>query len=176
MSTLFGDIRQCGYVVEDLEEALKYWIEQRGVGPWFRLPVQFGTFKYKGKEIRPEIKVALANWGPMQIELIQPLDDVPSPYRNFLQKKGSGLHHTSAWAEDFDGDVKRLAELGHHPDLIGQIANGGVRFVFYDSAATDGTTVEISDRGGLPATKEMLDMIHQASVNWDGKNPIRTLG
>ena len=33
MSQRFGEIRQMGYVVRDIEAAMKHWIETLGVGP-----------------------------------------------------------------------------------------------------------------------------------------------
>ena len=42
MSRLFGPLRQMGYVVRDVEAAMRHWIDVCGVGPWFyaeRLPL-----------------------------------------------------------------------------------------------------------------------------------------
>ena len=35
MSRLLGPVRQNGYVVRDIEQAMKYWSETMGVGPWY---------------------------------------------------------------------------------------------------------------------------------------------
>ena len=37
MSRIFGPIRQLGYVVQDIESAMRHWVEVEGVGPWFVL-------------------------------------------------------------------------------------------------------------------------------------------
>jgi hypothetical protein len=42
MSRLFGGVIQNGYVVRDIEAAMRHWIDVLGVGPWFyieHLPV-----------------------------------------------------------------------------------------------------------------------------------------
>ena len=42
MSRLFGPLRQMGYVVPDVEAAMRHWVTVCGVGPWFiadRLPL-----------------------------------------------------------------------------------------------------------------------------------------
>ncbi len=36
MSRIFGDVRQNGYLVADIEAAMKHWTEVLGVGPFFR--------------------------------------------------------------------------------------------------------------------------------------------
>ena len=49
MSLLFGPLRQMGYVVRDIEGAMRHWIDVCGVGPWFyaeRLPLT--AFSYRG--------------------------------------------------------------------------------------------------------------------------------
>ncbi len=38
MSKFFGEIRQLGYVVPDIEAAMDYWSKTLGVGPWFYNP------------------------------------------------------------------------------------------------------------------------------------------
>jgi len=47
---------------------------------------------YRGKTGRFKMRVALANAGPVQIELMQPLYD-ETIYDEFAQRKGYGLHH-----------------------------------------------------------------------------------
>jgi hypothetical protein len=49
MSLLFGPLRQMGYVVRDIEGAMRHWIDVCGIGPWFyadRLPLT--AFTYRG--------------------------------------------------------------------------------------------------------------------------------
>lgn len=35
MSRLFGDAIQNGYVVRDIDAAMRHWIDVLGVGPWY---------------------------------------------------------------------------------------------------------------------------------------------
>ena len=68
MSTIFGEIRQLGFVVEDIEAAMHHWATVIGVGPWFyapRIPVQ--NFQYRGQPSAMVLSVALANSGPLQV-------------------------------------------------------------------------------------------------------------
>ena len=109
MSRFFGEVRQLGYVVHDIEKEMKHWTEVLGVGPFYyaeRVPVQ--NFHYQGKPSPIEVSVALANSGPLQIELIQQRNDAPSMYRDFLQAGRTGLQHLAYWTENFDQDLERL--------------------------------------------------------------------
>jgi len=89
MNTFFGGIHQNGYVVSDLDAAIGYWTTVVGVGPFYRLdhaPLDY--FSYQGEPSTPDLDIALANSGDLQIELIQQLNDAPSPWRSFALAKG----------------------------------------------------------------------------------------
>ena len=62
MSRLFGPLRQMGYVVPDVEFAMKHWIEGCGVGPWFYAErLSLTSFSYGGRrfvDIHPSIALA----------------------------------------------------------------------------------------------------------------------
>lgn len=96
MSRFFGEIRQLGYVVPDIEAAMRYRSETLGVGPWFynpKVPIQ--NYRYRGEAYAPHNSVALANSGYVQVELIQTRNDVPSMYRDFQQAGRTGLQHVA---------------------------------------------------------------------------------
>ena len=100
MSLIYGPIAQNGYVVPELERAVDYWTTELGVGPWFEIDTSvFADMRYRGQPTNMRVRIALANSGGLQIELIQPLDDEPSPYRDFLRASGGqgGLQHVSSW-------------------------------------------------------------------------------
>ena len=72
MSRIFGDIIQNGYVVRDIAAAMRLWIEVLCVGPWFYIDhLSVPDFTYKGQPSPVDVSLALANSGPLQVELIQ---------------------------------------------------------------------------------------------------------
>jgi len=78
MSRIFGAITQNGYVVRDIEAAMRHWIEVLGVGPWFyveRAPIE--DFQYQGQPSPVDVSIAMANSGALQIELIEQRNDAP---------------------------------------------------------------------------------------------------
>ena len=126
MSRIFGPIRQNGYVVRDVEAAMKHWTEALGVGPFFyfeRVPIE--DFRYQGEPSPIEVSIALANSGPLQIELIQQRNDAPSMYRDFLQAGHEGLQHVAYWTRDFDADLERALAGGYPIGHSGQV--GGAK-------------------------------------------------
>lgn len=171
MSTHFGEIRQLGYVVNDIEKAMKHWSGTLGVGPWFYNPkVPIVDYQYAGNHYEPHNSVALANSGFVQVELIQIRNDVPSMYQDFMRAGNVGLQHVAYWTEHYDDDLARLVKQGFQPKMSGQVGERG-RFVYFDTEYHPGTVIELSEVAGPKG--RLFDMIRQASQDWDGKNPVR---
>ena len=77
-------IIQNGWVVDDLFAAIKKWTDFYGVGPfWVSEQVVPDDVLYRGEPAHLDMKVALAQAGNVQIELIQQNSDGPSAYRDF---------------------------------------------------------------------------------------------
>ena len=172
MSRLFGAIRQNGYVVRDIEAALVHWTEVLGVGPFYcfdRVPVE--RFRYRGEPSPLEVSIALANSGALQIELIQPRNDAPSMYRDFLQAGREGLQHVAYWTETMDADLERIAKAGHSVAQSGQIGGPDGHFVYLDTEAHPGTVVEVSEVNGSKG--RFFARLADLARDWDGSDPIR---
>ncbi|MDD5399504.1 MAG: VOC family protein [Dehalococcoidia bacterium] len=171
MSTLkLGPVRQVGYVVKDIEKSMREWLAL-GVGPWHyidNLPIE--NFHYMGRPYDPQLSIALANSGYVQIELIQQRNDVPSLFRDFLSTVGEGPQHISHWVYDFDEKSKLLLDLGYRIGHSGIIFST-LRFAYFINDQMPGTIIEISDLNDM--TEEYFKSVAEAASNWDGADPIR---
>lgn len=171
MSRLFGEVRQIGYVVKDIEAAMHFWSETLGIGPWFYAPrIVDDYFEYKGKPSPLQRAVALANSGSVQMELLQQLNDAPSMYKDFLDAGHTGAQHFAYWTTSFDADMERLTARGLKVGMRGQVGPGG-RYVYFETEFHPGTVIELSEVSG-PKGK-LFETIRQAGQNWDGADPIR---
>ncbi len=171
MSRLLGEIRQLGYVVPDIEQAMAYWSGTMGVGPWFYNPkVPIEDFRYEGISYSPHNSVALANSGFIQVELIQTRNDVPSMYRDFMQAGHTGLQHVAYWTQQFDADLELMEAQGFRVKMSGTVGKNG-RFVYFDKELHPGTVIELSEVVGPKG--QLFDLIREASTNWEGSDPIR---
>jgi hypothetical protein len=170
MSVLPGPIRQNGYVVRDIEAALKHWTEVIGVGPfWYFERVPIEAFSYHGEPSPLEVSIALANSGQLQIELIQQRNDAPSMYRDFLAAGQEGLQHVAYWTESFDADLARVTDAGFRVGQSGQVGADG-RFVYFETDAHPGSVVELSEISGEKG--RFFSHIAEAAASWDGSEPI----
>lgn len=174
MSLLFGKVCQNGYVVRDIEQAMKFWIDVMRVGPFFYIPrVKTDWFRYRGVDSAVEMSIALANSGDLQIELIQQRNDAPSMYRDFLAAGREGLQHVAYWTNDFEADLQRCLDQGLVVGQQGVAGGANGRFVYFDTEAHPGTVVELSDSSG--AKGAFFKHIADVARVWDGKAPIRRL-
>ena len=171
MSRFFGEIRQTGYVVRDIDAAMAYWSRVLGVGPWFyneRVPIV--NYSYRGQSYEVHNSVALANSGPLQVELIQTRNGAPSMYRDFMDAGNTGLQHVAYWTENFDTDLKAALARGFKVTMSGEVGERG-RFVYFDTEYHPGSVIELSEVSG-PKGK-LFRMIREAAQEWDGRDPVR---
>ncbi|MBV1934884.1 MAG: VOC family protein [Parvibaculaceae bacterium] len=172
MSKIFGNVRQNGYVVHDIEAAMKHWVEVMGVGPWFYIEdVKTDWFKCRGADSDVKMSIALANSGDLQIELIQQRNDAPSLYKEFLDAGHEGLQHMSYWTHDFQELYNKALSLDYVVGHEGAIGGEQGGFAYFDTQAHPGTIIEISDISGSKG--QMFDHIRQVAAEWDGTDPIR---
>lgn len=172
MSRYFGGITQNGYVVRDIEAAMRHWIGL-GVGPWFyveRAPIE--RFTFRGELSDAHISIALANSGRLQIELIQQRNEAPSMYREFLEAGREGLQHVAYWTDEFDRALTTAEVLGWPLAQSGEVGRPG-RFAYFDTEYHPGTVIELSETSGPKG--RMFQRIREAAEGWDGAEPIRTV-
>lgn len=171
MSRLFGAIRQNGYVVKDIQAAMRHWSEVIGVGPWFyNEAVPLLDFTYKGTPAAPICSVAFSNSGPLQIELIQQRNDAPTLFLDFLKAGHEGLQHFAYWTENFDADRAKALALGYKVGHEGSTGKYGP-FTYLQTESHPGTVVELSSVIGIK--KRLFAYIAEAAAQWDGRDPIR---
>ncbi|MBT7759158.1 MAG: VOC family protein [Rhodospirillaceae bacterium] len=170
MSRLFGPLRQMGYVVKDIDAAMRHWIDVCQVGPWFyvdKLVVQ--DFTYKGQPSDPHISIALANSGDVQLELIQQQDDSPTLYQDFLNAGNEGLQHFSTWPENYQEIYHQALAAGY---TVGQEADSPRGpFVYFEQEGHPGTVIEMAEMND--ARRRIFDGVREAAADWDGSDPIR---
>ncbi|MDR3557797.1 MAG: VOC family protein [Syntrophobacteraceae bacterium] len=107
-------INQVAIVVENLELVAENYWNIMGIGPWavfnWEAPLVYDR-KYRGETVWAREKIALAQVGGVQLELVQPVEG-PSIYGDWLRENGEGLHHMNFLVDDVDETVKVLESNG----------------------------------------------------------------
>ena len=175
MSRFFGPIRQLGYVVADMEAAIRHWLDVDGVGPWFVMDrFELLEFRYNGAPAPdPGMSLAFANSGDLQIELLyQPpgRQSMLSEFRALHPLPPQGmLQHWSAWCDDYDAVYARAVAAGLAVAQEGRTVR--VRFAYFRANQGGADGIEISDNP--PAAQAFRARIREAALGWDGSDPIR---
>lgn len=140
---LFKKVLQIGIVVRDLEESVrKYW-HDCGIGPWLFYTMDarnMHDLKVNGKPAEFSMKVAMADLAGIQLELIEPLDE--NIYSEFLNEHGEGIHHIACDVDDFDRTISVCKEKGI-PVLQEGETNAGLGFAYLDTRKTMACITEI---------------------------------
>jgi len=168
-----GGIAQTAFIVPDLPAAIDRWVKDTHAGPFFVLPnflVPGQT--YRGEESRADITIAMGFAGHMLIELIQPLDNEPSVYKETIELRGYGFHHLGIACADVDADSRDYQSRGYHEAFRAAVPTGG-EVVYLDN----GTGPQLGFLELLPVTPGMdatFTRFWEASVDWDGSDPVRS--
>jgi catechol 2,3-dioxygenase-like lactoylglutathione lyase family enzyme len=171
MNSLFGAVRQVGYVVPNLEAATEFWTGTLGVGPFFRLPsYEVVNCVFAGSTTTPRLDVAIAYSGSLQIELIQPLDEQPSLYRELVQRPGLGSpHYVTHWVDDLKSAMASAQRGGAEVVQTGGVEGAG-RFAYLRGAA-GAPLFELLET--TPMIVSWFGSMEQAAATWDGQRAIR---
>lgn len=172
MSRLFGPVRQAGYVVADIDVAIRWWIEVAQVGPWFRLDrVVLPPATVHGI-VRDDMQLsaAFANWGDLQIELIAQHCQTPSVYQGFAGERGGTLHHWSSWPapEQYEIVYRQATAAGFRCEMEVGVDHGAFS---YFAAPGGGPFFEMASL--VPWRAAFFEKVRLAACEWDGRDPIR---
>jgi hypothetical protein len=162
---------QNAWVVPDLQSAMKYWVEDIGVGPWFTLRPNVQNARYRGNAINSGSSTTIAvSWmGDLEIELIQPDDDRPSVYRDTVPAGRTSFHHICVWTDNLDRAVNAYREEGFVTAFEGNA--GSLRFAYVDTSPMLGCMIEILEEN--PDVRARFEVMKTICANWDGSDPVR---
>ena len=164
-------IIQMAYIVEDIPAAMRTWSADLRVGPWFLLDHFTGDDPvYRGQPCRADVSLAMGYAGHMQIELIQPNDEHPSVYRETRVDRGWGFHHYGVASKDFQADIAKYEAKGYELAFCAGVPTGG-SVGYLDTHGQLPGMLELIEIG--PMMETVFTKFYQASLGWDGSEPVR---
>jgi methylmalonyl-CoA/ethylmalonyl-CoA epimerase len=145
-----GKICQVAEVVPDVHAAAERYWNAMGFGPWyfwdFEPPDLHDVF-YRGEEQRgSSFRIALAQIGPVQYEIMQPLAG-PGIHREFLERRGPGVHHVKIYCPDIPKALEDFARKGIRPLQQGKYDEDW--HVYLDTEAEYGVVWELGNQGRI---------------------------
>jgi methylmalonyl-CoA/ethylmalonyl-CoA epimerase len=155
---VFTDTIQIALVVRDLEATMRTYVDEYGIGPWeiyeFN-PDTVRDMREDGQPVERTWRLALAQVGQVQWELIQPLDE-ESIYAQFLAAKGEGVHHVGVAVPSFHGTIDELEAKGRPVAFGGEYK--GVNFAYLSTDTDLGLITEIF--AAPPGLEQKADAVY----------------
>ncbi|MCP1468601.1 catechol 2,3-dioxygenase-like lactoylglutathione lyase family enzyme [Sphingobium sp. OAS761] len=167
-------ITQIAFATRDLDASMAFYSRHLGIGPWFVLPIaRFADPLFHGAPCDAQVRVAFANSGGMEYEMVQQLDDTPSIWRDFLKDSAERerFHHLCERTHDFSESERRLLDEGYRSALEGATRRG--RFTYFAHPDAPGTYLELLESS--PSREAMYAHILLHGQSWDGRDPVRSL-
>lgn len=164
-----GSVSEICFVSSDAQGFVANWAKAYGAGPFFAMTITSEVERdYRGAPGRDSFRAALGFLGTSLIEVVQPLDDQPSIFREVLDAKGDGAaHHVmpsirALSPEEFDQMCAHYEAQGFTRALSLRPPGMG-RNILFDAVAQTGLFVELLEvSDGLYGMLEKMYAAHLA--------------
>ncbi len=162
-------LHQIGIVCRDIEQVARNYWYILGIGPWdvLYLPPPHGyDLTIGGKPAYFELRVALAELGDVQLELVETLQG-PTPGDEFLAEHGEGINHVQYMArnlEEIDKHLEIMERNGYTFFLGNRLGDNG-RSAYFDTRKPLKTLWEaivMPDNFGGPCYKVPADAVRES--------------
>jgi catechol 2,3-dioxygenase-like lactoylglutathione lyase family enzyme len=144
---------QVGIVVRDIDTTTDYYQDVFGIGPWAVFEGEPESCIERGESITFKGKMAMAQAGPVQIELIQILEG-RTLHSDFLGERDEGLHHLGFFVHDIEARLRAAKDAGIEIIHHGVLKQLGLKieYAYLDTTKTGGVILEYIQSSflGLP--------------------------
>ncbi|KPJ63520.1 MAG: hypothetical protein AMS15_00010 [Planctomycetes bacterium DG_23] len=147
---LKNGVAQVALIVEDMDKTVENFWKLFGIGPWHIYTYGKPLLKkmtYQGKACEYKMRVALANIGPLRIELIEMLEG-DTVYAEFVKKHGYGVHHFGILVDDIEKAIAQAEGAGWTVtmDGAGFGRDGDGYYAYLDTEDEISVTLELDER------------------------------
>jgi catechol 2,3-dioxygenase-like lactoylglutathione lyase family enzyme len=141
---------QVGFVVKNVDDAVKNYHERFGVGGWQIYtygPPLLSYMTRRGKPCSYKTRIALSNFSETRIELIQQLEG-DTVYQEFIDKHGYGVQHLGVYVTDIGAAIAEAEAAGIRVTMEGAGfgLDGDGHFAYLDTEDLLGITYELIQR------------------------------
>lgn len=146
LTDVFNEIVQVGIVVENMDAAIKGMKQVFDLDPDATSDNYYKNTWYRGEIITAPAKAAFYNFFNVQLEFLQPIDDDPSIWQDYLKEgphHGHALHHLRFNVEDNDVASALMERAGVAKYMEGQsLVDPTACFTYYDAVPLVGFIIE----------------------------------
>lgn len=140
-----SELYQVCIAVHDLEKSMEHYQTTIGAGQWEIFDVDASTISdmtYHGRPAQYRYRAAFTMVGPMQLELMQPVEG-DNTFSDFLKEHGEGVHHLGhVRVENIGEAIQTWEKEGFSCLESGRFPEGG-GFAYMDTVKTLGVIIEL---------------------------------
>jgi methylmalonyl-CoA/ethylmalonyl-CoA epimerase len=142
MGSIFNNFEHVGVVVRDLEKTIEY-LTSLGIGPFkYRDGAATDEKRFNGKPAEWKTKATITSMGKIDLVLLQPIEG-ESPWKEFLESKGEGIHHICFRVENIEEEINKLTSKGVKIIASGKGKTGG-GFAYLATDVLGGIIIELT--------------------------------
>ncbi len=141
-----SSLHQVAFVVRDLEAAQNFFNKAMGVARFYlfdNFSEQVTDKRLRGRPVEQKVRLSIAYSADTQIELIQHISG-ETCYKEFLDRRGEGLHHLGFFLYErakYDRALQALGGSGYEQLMSGKL--GESEYTYFDTEAAIGSVMEI---------------------------------
>lgn len=147
-----SEIVKIGIVVRDIEAAAKYYNELFSLKEKARvrypdpnkIPAKGAYKTFHGKSVSPKLKSLIIPLHPVYLEVLEPADDEPSPWKEYLDKNGPGVCFISFYVDGFEHQIDLMEKNGFALSFVEE--KMFERYAYFETQEKLGVTVELKER------------------------------
>jgi methylmalonyl-CoA/ethylmalonyl-CoA epimerase len=132
-------VGQIGVVVKDIDRAIAFYQSNFGLGPFDVMEIGAPNVWDRGEEKPIKARLAFADLGGVQLELIQILEG-DSFHLEFLREHGEGIHHLGFIVKDFKAKLEQAKAMGFK---VLQADPFGMAYAYLDTRQPGGIIFEL---------------------------------
>jgi hypothetical protein len=163
-----------GFNVPDLQAAIDTWVTVYAAGPFYvNEHVAYDESTSSGTSVVWDHSAGFGQWGAVPVELQQTHQLRPAELVDPFTAGGrSAINHVGVTADDPAVESARLESLGFMLCMHARL--GAVEFFWHDTTEAFGYCIEVITAG--PGLDAFFDTVAGGARDWDGRDPIRSLG
>ncbi|MDD2978435.1 MAG: VOC family protein [Hespellia sp.] len=141
-----------GIVVHDIEEAAEHYnqifqLQEKAAVRYpdpNKVPQEGAYKKMRGETVKPKLKSCIVNLDPIYLEVVEPADNEPSPWKEYLDKNGPGVCFLSFYIDGFEEKIDFMEKGGYPLSFVEEKVFE--RYAYFDTQEKLGVTVELKER------------------------------
>jgi methylmalonyl-CoA/ethylmalonyl-CoA epimerase len=150
-------IGQIGFVVKDMDTAVKYYSSIFGIGPFTVYEFVPEEHWFMEEPSYLKLKMGKAMWGDVELELIQPIEG-RSFHKEFLETHGEGIQHLGFNVPNYDEMFEKFRAAGFKPAMRAEsyveTYKGYLKACYFDTRRIGGIMFEIIWKSWLMEMKK----------------------